>query len=351
MKHFVLAGVTEDDRAELVRHIAKAGRALEEPWALHDGTTKADLVIVDLEHFAGRVARVRALNERTHLAVIVDAQANAPDAPLVLRRPLSPEALIDLLNRAVGGGDLQNSDQMTSGKAAATNSAHSADADVVDDDELEAMTTRACFDTPRRERPCTDFASLLQRGPVLIERAGLPRLMLDPANDNFHAIGLLSRLEPYFLDPLKGNECRQVVRSRLDELRLTAPGRPLVQLHWMGALLRSNGCLGAHLDPGGTFRVQRWMSVYGEYRKQYRIATLMLRPLRLHEIARKAEATMVEVFDVVNAYDAIGLLEWQPRASRHAAVAANEDNIADRQRASASVQNTRRLLAAALLTR
>ncbi|MGH8174347.1 MAG: hypothetical protein ACREPX_14505 [Rhodanobacteraceae bacterium] len=342
MKHYVLAGVTDDDRAELIRHLAKAGRALAEPWAPHDGASRVDLVILDLEHFAGRVARVRAMNERTDFAVIVDAEAQAPDAPLVLRRPLSPEALIDLLNRAVGGGDTQNSDQVTSGKAAATNPAQ---VDIADEDEADAIPARACFETPRRERPCTDFASLVQRGPVLIERAGLPRLMLDPGSDNFHANAPLSRLEPYFLDPIKGNECRQVVRSRLDELRSHAPGRPLVQLHWMGALLRSNGCLGAHLDPGGTFRVQRWMSVYGEYRKQYRIATMMMRPLRLHEIARKADATMVEVFDVVNAYDAIGLLEWQPRASRHAAVAAND--AAERPRA----QGTRRLLAAALLTR
>ena len=345
MKHYVLAGVTDDDRAELTRHLAKAGRALEEAWAPHDGSTPVDLVILDLEQFAGRVARVRALNERTHFAVLVDAQADAPDAPFVLRRPLSPEALIELLNRAAGGGVAQDSDQMTSGKAAATLS----ETGEAEEEEPEPISTRACFQKPRRERVCTDFASLVQRGPVLIERPGLPRLMLDPGSDNFHANAPLSRLEPYFLDPIKGAECRQVVRSRLDELRLTAPGRPLVQLHWMGALLRSNGCLGAHLDPGGTFRVQRWMSVYGEYKKQYRIATMMLRPLRLHEIARKAEATMVEVFDVVNAYDAIGLLEWQPRASRHAAVAANQDNIAEKQRVTA--QGTRRLLAAALLTR
>jgi len=69
----------------------------------------------------------------------------------------------------------------------------------------------------------------------------------------------------------------------------------------------------------------------------------MLRPLRLHEIARKADAKMVEVFDVVNAYDAIGLLEWTPRVSRHQAEA-------ERQ-AQAAPTSARRLLAAALLTR
>src|SRR4029450_6195491 len=140
MKHYVLAGVTEDDRAELTRHLAKAGRALEEPWALHDGSTPPDLVILPLEPCGGRAARVRGLHERTHFAVLVDAQADAADAPFVLRRPLSLEALIDLLNRAVGGGDAQNSDQVTSGKAAATNS----EAGAPDEDEPELVSTRAC---------------------------------------------------------------------------------------------------------------------------------------------------------------------------------------------------------------
>jgi hypothetical protein len=54
---------------------------------------------------------------------------------------------------------------------------------------------------------------------------------------------------------------------------------------------------------------------------------------------------MIEVFDVVNAYDAIGLLEWEPRKSRYA----TEAEAAGKPRAAA--QNTTRLLAAALLTR
>jgi hypothetical protein len=252
----------------------------------------------------------------------------------VLRRPLTTEALVDMLNRAgycTGTQEPENGARIEVPKAAP-------------EAVVTMLDTRACFQTPRAARECTDFNSLVQRGSLVIERQGLPRLVIDPAAGNYHANAPLSRLEPYFLDPLKAGEYRQLPQSRLDEMRGTAPGRPLVHLHWMSALLRSNGCLGAHLDPGGTYRVQRWMSVYGEYKKQYRIATLMLRPLRLHEIARKADAKMVEVFDVVNAYDAIGLLEWQPRQSRYAAQA-------ERQRAQTSAQGTRRLLAAALLTR
>ena len=333
MKCFALAGFAETERSEMSRLLARAGTTLDEPLVLNDGSERADLVIIDPEQFAGRVARVRALNERTNLAVVIDADAETPEAWLVLRRPLSTESLVEMFNRA------SCCDGTVSSRPPASNDAEQPENVAVEDD------TRASFETPRAARPCTDYASLTQRGPIVIERAGLPRLFIDPAAGNYHANAPLARLEPYFLDPLKPGEYRQIGPSRLQEMRGSAPGRPLVQMHWMSALLRSNGCLGAHLDPGGTYRVKRWLSVYGEYRKQYRIATMMLRPLRLHEIARKADAKMVEVFDVVNAYDAIGLLEWEPRKSRYVVEA-----HAGKPRAVAT-PGTARLLAAALLTR
>ena len=333
MKSFALAGLVENERSEVSRLLARAGTTLDEPWELNDGNERADLVIIDPEHFAGRVARVRALNERTNLAVVVDANAEAPEAWLVLRRPLTTPALVEMFNRA------SCCDIAVASRPPASNDAEELE-NVADDEPL-----RASFETPRAPRPCTDYASLTQRGPVVIERAGLPRLFVDPVAGNYHANATLSKLEPYFLDPLKPGEYRQIGASRLQEMRGSAPGRPLVHLHWMSALLRSNGCLGAHLDPGGTYRVKRWLSVYGEYRKQYRIATMMLRPLRMHEIARKADAKMVEVFDVVNAYDAIGLLEWEPRKSRYAV-----ETDVEKPRAVAT-PGTARLLAAALLTR
>jgi hypothetical protein len=333
MKCFALAGLAETERSELSRLLARAGTTLDEPWVLNDGSERADLVIIDPEHFAGRVARVRALNERTNLAVVVDAEAETPEAWLVLRRPLSMPALVEMFNRA------SCCDGAVPSRPPASNDAEQP-VIVADVDEA-----RASFGTPRAPRPCTEYESLTQRGPVVIERAGLPKLFIDPAAGNYHANATLSKLEPYFLDPLKPAEYRQIGATRLQEMRGSAPGRPLVHLHWMSALLRSNGCLGPHLDPGGTYRVKRWLSVYGEYRKQYRIATMMLRPLRMHEIARKADAKMIEVFDVVNAYDAIGLLEWEPRKSRYAVEATVEKPRA------AATPGTARLLAAALLTR
>ena len=352
MKQFVLAGLTLTDRTTLIHQLGKGAAALDEAWSGHDGTSRVDLVIVDLEQFAGRTARIRAIGEKTGFAVVADPDADVLGADLVLRRPLTADTIVNVFNRA--GGVVPSvgcAPAVPATVATTSRGVPPADMEAANDPAVPA--SRASFHTPRRERNCTDFGTLVQRGPLLIERPGLPRLVLDPAADAWHANAPLSRLEPYFLDPLKGAECRQIPRSRLDELRGAAPARPLAQLYWMGAMLRSNGCLASHLDPGGTYRVQRWMPIYGEYRKQYRIATMMLRPSRLHEIARRAEATMVEVFDVVNAYDAIGLLEWQPRQSRHAAAAAAAaaEKTVDRPRAPATAQGARRLLAAALLTR
>ena len=101
MKRLALAGFSEIERAEIVRLLGRAGTTLDEPWQLAGGDDgRADLLVIDPEQFAGRVARVRAFNERTNVAVVVDASAERPEAWLVLRRPLSTESLVETLNRA-----------------------------------------------------------------------------------------------------------------------------------------------------------------------------------------------------------------------------------------------------------
>jgi hypothetical protein len=69
-----------------------------------------------------------------------------------------------------------------------------------------------------------------------------------------------------------------------------------------------------------------------------------MREAPLHEIARAAKAKMADVFDVVNAYDALGLIEtrrlgnWDP----------SPETIGKRKR---STRKTQRLLAATVFTR
>jgi hypothetical protein len=82
---------------------------------------------------------------------------------------------------------------------------------------------------------------------------------------------------------------------------------------WMQRYVTSNGYLGSHLDPAGTYRLTDWLDIEQDYPRAFRIGANMLNPQRLDEIARISGVAIAEVFDVVNAYEAIGYVVWQRR--------------------------------------
>lgn len=155
-------------------------------------------------------------------------------------------------------------------------------------------------------------------GPTRLSLDGAPALVLDPKPRLFHAEGDLTALEPYCTRVLPRRELHAVGSTELAATRSRAPGRPYQDLLWLQALLASEGRLASHLDPGGSFRIARAISVDAAYHQHGAIAAALQAPARLHEIAAAASAPMERVFDVVNAYEAVGLLQWTPRPPRHA---------------------------------
>lgn len=315
-KHLAMIGVAEAEKARIATMLC-AAPASDCRWSIGE-REHATVVLVDLAQFAGRVARVHAMDERRHFIVVADADETVPASALVLRRPFGPQPLFELLGRAdseepAGHGHLDARAPIAAATPAGTASA-------VADESPTAGPVRASFDLAQRTRACTDIDALLGRlrGPVSIERPGLPLLLVEPGGDSWYCDAALAELEPYFLDPVTPRECKPLGSAQAAQLRATTAAHPLEQLRWLGALLKSNGWLAPHLDPGGAYRIRKWVSMGSGYRKQYRIAATMLRPTRLHRIAANAGATMAEVYDVVNACDAIGQLEWTPRTSRHA---------------------------------
>ena len=81
----------------------------------------------------------------------------------------------------------------------------------------------------------------------------------------------------------------------------------------MDRFLGSNGYLAPHLDPGGLYRLTRWLELAQDYPRAFRIGANMIVPQRLGDIAHVSEVSLAEVFDVVNAYEAIGYVEWSRR--------------------------------------
>jgi hypothetical protein len=153
-------------------------------------------------------------------------------------------------------------------------------------------------------------------GPARITLPQAPSLVLDPKLKVFHSPGRLAELAPYCRTALRPADWQALTTAELNELRTSEPPQPYIKLIWLHVLLHSQGQLAKHLDPGGTYRLSRWLEIERDFSDYFRIASTMLQPGRLHEIAAASHASMADVFDVVNAYDAIGLIEWQPRTPR-----------------------------------
>ena len=92
------------------------------------------------------------------------------------------------------------------------------------------------------------------------------------------------------------------------------PGRSYDELRW---LLSDAAQPAAGSRPGSTpaarSRSRTRSAVDPTFHAHGAIAAALAQPVRLHEIAAASGASMEQVFDVVNAYDAIGRLTWTPR--------------------------------------
>jgi len=310
-KYLVAAGLPAADVDEITLTLRSFEAQLEHAWAFAREDDEIDFVLADLADFGGRCARIRALDEGRHLAVVANPGDDTLGVPLVLTRPLSARALLDALNHV--------------GKAIRPSPRRLIDVGISEgpsipvrrDASNEARNTdpdgRACFLDIQRERPCTDLDALIKRGAVLLQREGLQPLLVDPVMDTFHTPARMRELEPYFLEPVTGHERRRVSGKQLAALRAQYEGRPLQRLRWLNALLRSNGWLSERLDPSASFRLVRWFELGAEYRKQRRIALALMRGGPLHRIASSAHARMADVFDVVNAFHALDLLAITPQ--------------------------------------
>jgi hypothetical protein len=103
-------------------------------------------------------------------------------------------------------------------------------------------------------------------------------------------------------------------------VRKEVPARPFDLLRWYHALRTQPQKLSPHLDPGGIYRLRTPLELTKDHPRGARIAAAMGTPKGLAEIASASATSVVEVYGVVSAFDAIGYLDWQPRAKPKPAV-------------------------------
>lgn len=150
--------------------------------------------------------------------------------------------------------------------------------------------------------------------PSQITLPGLPALTLDPKNQQVLLKGDLSLAAGYCQQPINLKSLRVLTTRELNDIRQQESSFPYDDLRWLDQVLRGTGHLNRKFDPAGTYRIKRPVNVSRSFRHHGRIADIMLGPARrLNEIAQEAGASMDDVFNMVNAYDLIGELEWQAK--------------------------------------
>lgn len=348
-----MIGVPDEEAAHLRLLLRSCAADLQQEWRMGD-ENGADLLVVDSQSFGGQMARTRALGAGVRCAVFSDGPVE--DAELVLARPLRRADVVSMLNRAGSAAerdaaiapqaddfytrdfgdadatparpDAQTSEATPATPAALTGLDHALRHQPAELREGGGVRVEAeppprkyasreemLEDTaPRRLREFLDGDLL--KAPVRYGLRGAPALTLDPKNRVAHAAAGLAALAPYCSARWRRCDWQPLTNAELADARETEEPHGYARLVWLDVLLGSGGQLASHLDPGGTYRLKQWVEIEKDLGRYFRIGSALLQPMRLHEIAAAAEAPMADVFDFVNACDAIGLIEWQPRTRR-----------------------------------
>jgi hypothetical protein len=194
---------------------------------------------------------------------------------------------------------------------------------VRDDDRLRETETLPAAPLLRSEGIEAHDPRLIQyveedllRSPSQLSLDGLPAIIFDPKAKLFHVDTDLSELAVYWRQSLARPIVRTVSTTDLARARAAMPGRSYDELRWLDVVLAASGRLNGKLDPGGSFCVRQPVSIAPGFRAHGPISAALASPARAHEIAAASGAPMEQVFDMINAYDAIGRLQWTPRQRR-----------------------------------
>lgn len=182
-------------------------------------------------------------------------------------------------------------------------------------------------DEPIRHTLWAYLTGHLMTTPQRLEKAGLPTLVLDPANRVFHSDLLLRQLQPHCRVSTALFEWQPVDRAELEQLRADQPAQPYSKLLFLDALTHADGQLALHLDAQASYRLTHWLEIDDSMPRQQRIATAMVRARRLDEISEISRASMADVFEAVSAFDAIGHVAWAPLVERVSATPNNGERL------------------------
>jgi hypothetical protein len=310
-KRLSLQGASDDDAAELRELLAGGIAGLQSTWKYYTGAD-TDLLIIDIDTVYGHMDWLRAHSTGKPVAVLTEHTQFA-DADLILHKPLTSENLAEVLNRIDSlVADRPQSDDIT---------------DTPTPLRVTPVVTAAApafsppapvpLPVPPRERRLSDWlADGALAAAVRLSDGISPDLVLDPGAKVFLADGNLRALTPHCTREITRAEWQEVSPEELALLEGAIKAQPYARLLWLCHALGSNGQIAAGLDVNAKYKLARWPQIEREFPKHFRIATVMLKqPATLTEIAEQSGATLADVIDFTNAYNATGYIESDGGAS------------------------------------
>jgi len=270
-------------------------------WMLSD-EAGADAVLIDLDSMYGQMAWMKGFDAGK--VTIGLTQALRADTAYRIDAPLSAEALHAVL-AAIAGGPQANAPAVETpmpepAAAAVTSLAPVSPPVATTSPEATAVTAPV---------PADRLAARLARatGPFAVQFGDLPRLVIDPASQQFAPGKSLKALIDYGHAEIAAESVEALdPETAATALRQAGDPQPLSRLTWLLALGGGAGRLLDHA-PGTRFQLGKWPQAEREFPKHFRIATVMLKaPATLTEIASASGASEADVADYINAALAVG---------------------------------------------
>jgi len=322
MKRITMHGASDEDTALLRDLLGRSAGRLSSTWRIYGGA-ETDLVVIDVDTVYGHMDWLRAHSTGRPVAVLTEHRQFS-DADLVLHKPLTVDNLVDVLNRA-GEVIAERPDTHDEEPRAAAPAPMRAAPRAAAPAPVAAPVPPPAPPPPRERRLSDWLADGALQAPVRVSSEGAPDLIVDPAGKAYYADGNLRALAPHCSRMIAPNEWKDVAGTEISALQDAGKLQSLTRLQWLSHALGSNGQIAAGLDVNAKYKLVKWPQIEREFAKHFRIATVMLKQhATLAEIAEQSGATITDVIDFTNAYNAIGFVETE--ASTRAAEPTQRDS-------------------------
>jgi len=316
-RRLALQGASAEDAARIREMLRQAAGVLSTKWTLHDGDD-VDLLVIDIDSVYGHMDWLRAQTSGRAVAAFTQ-NPRFEDAEFIMRKPLDASGLAEVLNAVHAVVPVVPHDEPQSApppvappapapRAAAAPAPRPAPVPAPAPEIIEVTPP------PSIDRKLADWladGALAQA--MRLQMAGAPDLTLDPGNKTYYAEGTARTLAPYSHRVIALEDWKPVDYAELSALQASGKGQPYARLLWLHHALGSQGKLSPELDPDAKYKLNRWPQIEREFPKHFRIATVMMKqPATLAEVAEQSGASLADVIDFTNAYNATGYIEIEP---------------------------------------